>query len=242
MKASPRRALPARTARYLSQRRPKGATQGELREDAERLWRNFGATRGAKHPSSRHRVVVQATLRSMNGGAEHCMYCERDTSTHLDHFVPRSLLPECVLEWRNLVWSCHRCNIQKGSSYSVHLIDPTAPGYRPLEHFALNRHSGAWVLRSAASVVSERVYALNDPALCLSRQAAFDTYQALIIVYHLDEGTPRAEGCARAIRDVNHRSVLQAILMEHDRGNPDALLNPRTSAALVACPEIRDWL
>ena len=36
-----------------------------------------------------------------------------------DHFRPRSLFPDLWLDWPNLLYSCHRCNQSKGTSWPV---------------------------------------------------------------------------------------------------------------------------
>jgi len=56
-----------------------------------------------------------------------CGYCERQCNPDtpgrwpdgesVDHFLPRSRFPVEWLNWLNLVYSCHRCNLAKGNKW-----------------------------------------------------------------------------------------------------------------------------
>ena len=67
-----------------------------------------------------------------------CWYCERQCDVSLesfslrptvDHFRPVSRFPQLVYAWANWVFSCHRCNQEKGNRWpNFGFIDPCAVG------------------------------------------------------------------------------------------------------------------
>ncbi|MDP1920650.1 MAG: hypothetical protein Q8L14_30685 [Myxococcales bacterium] len=46
-----------------------------------------------------------------------CPYCGLNEAEELDHFLEKALLPELALFARNLVPSCHRCNVVRGRTF-----------------------------------------------------------------------------------------------------------------------------
>ena len=62
-----------------------------------------------------------------------CAYCEVNIAEEskymeVDHFKPKGVYPTLVVEWGNLLPSCKRCNIQKGTHDVIThgmIIDPT---------------------------------------------------------------------------------------------------------------------
>lgn len=74
-----------------------------------------------------------------------CAYCEAPLDIsgsymEIEHFYPKSKYPEKVVEWENLLPSCKRCNIKKGSidPNDFNIINPTT--VNPKEHLSLNRY------------------------------------------------------------------------------------------------------
>ena len=67
---------------------------------------------------------------------EICWYCERQCHDEtevgslaptVDHFRPRSRFPELVYSWSNWIFSCRRCNQEKGNKWpSGGFVDPCA--------------------------------------------------------------------------------------------------------------------
>ena len=63
-----------------------------------------------------------------------CWYCERQCQNEaevgslaptVDHFRPRSLFPELVYAWSNWIFSCLRCNQEKGDKWpQLGFVDP----------------------------------------------------------------------------------------------------------------------
>ncbi|MCM6856360.1 HNH endonuclease [Enterococcus durans] len=74
-----------------------------------------------------------------------CAYCETSLNVsgsymEVEHFFPKSIYPDKVVEWDNLLPSCKRCNGTKGSEDPniFCIINPTVDD--PTEHLALNRY------------------------------------------------------------------------------------------------------
>lgn len=62
------------------------------------------------------------TLKSMAGGAERCTYCEDSLGSSIDHVRPRSLYPEEVFIWENMILACSPCNGAKLDHHAI-LLD-----------------------------------------------------------------------------------------------------------------------
>lgn len=65
-----------------------------------------------------------------NCSHEKCSYCENIPSSsymEVDHFEPKSLYPELVLDWDNLLPACRKCNNYKlnHDTRALPIIDPT---------------------------------------------------------------------------------------------------------------------
>ncbi len=84
-----------------------------------------------------------------------CWYCERlcfretdggGKSPTIDHFKPLRHFPELAYNWRNWIFSCHRCNVDnKGGEWpSLGYVDPSAPDEqdRPEEYFDYDAATG----------------------------------------------------------------------------------------------------
>lgn len=74
-----------------------------------------------------------------------CAYCERRIGpgygdVHIDHFKPKKLHPEKVIEWENLVPSCGNCNRHKSDfdTEATPIVNPFE--YDPKSYFYL-RHA-----------------------------------------------------------------------------------------------------
>lgn len=77
--------------------------------------------------------------------ANKCAYCEVSVNTsgsymEVEHYLPKSLYPDKVVEWDNLLPSCKRCNGKKGSidPVSFKMINPTVDN--PKDHLLLNKY------------------------------------------------------------------------------------------------------
>jgi 5-methylcytosine-specific restriction endonuclease McrA len=64
-------------------------------------------------------AAVRGALLEMCGGSQTCVYCEDNRSHQIDHVRPRSLHPEHVFAWLNMLWVCGDCNNRKLAKYAV---------------------------------------------------------------------------------------------------------------------------
>lgn len=67
--------------------------------------------------------AVRGALRSMTGEIERCCYCEDSLAHQIEHVRPRSLSPEQVFVWPNMLWACGFCNNRKLARHAVVLED-----------------------------------------------------------------------------------------------------------------------
>ncbi|NJK32776.1 MAG: hypothetical protein HC927_10405 [Deltaproteobacteria bacterium] len=56
---------------------------------------------------------IRGTLRTMSGGTQRCVCCEDSLAYQVEHVRPKSLYPEAVFVWKNMLWACGRCNTRK---------------------------------------------------------------------------------------------------------------------------------
>lgn len=72
---------------------------------------------------------VLATLQSMMGARQRCMYCLDSHGCDIEHFRPKSSYPKWMFKWNNLLLCCTECGRIKGSKFPLSgqrpmLIDP----------------------------------------------------------------------------------------------------------------------
>lgn len=89
-------------------------------------WSSFSRTELKK------RTIVQ--LEKMFKGC--CAYCEgkyKGTSfPQIEHFKPKSLYPELMFDYNNMILSCQECNTAKSNTYDEKLVNPIED--EPNEH------------------------------------------------------------------------------------------------------------
>lgn len=108
---------------YLEQRQAKANKQlsnGSL--NTEREWKSARQTEKMSK--------VFATLQSMMGVRQRCMYCLDSHGCDIEHFRPKSSYPKWMFKWNNLLLCCTECGRIKGSQFPLSgrcpmLIDPT---------------------------------------------------------------------------------------------------------------------
>ena len=108
---------------YLEQRQVKANKQlsnGSL--NVEREWKT------ARQTEKMGKVF--ATLQSMMGVRQRCMYCLDSHGCDIEHFRPKSSYPKWMFKWNNLLLCCTECGRIKGSQFPMDgkrpmLIDPT---------------------------------------------------------------------------------------------------------------------
>ena len=91
-----------------------------------------------KRPGDSFWRRFRGKLGERSGG--NCWYCERRCdgesedaakSPTVDHFRPRNRFPELAYSWVNWVFSCHRCNQEKGGDWpETGYVDPSAADER----------------------------------------------------------------------------------------------------------------
>ena len=64
-------------------------------------------------------AAVRGALLAMCGGSQSCVYCEDSCADEIDHVRPRSLYPEHVFAWLNMLLVCARCNKRKLAKHAV---------------------------------------------------------------------------------------------------------------------------
>lgn len=86
-----------------------------------------------------NKLEIKAPL--LESSNKKCAYCEcmlqeKDSYSQIEHFHPKSLYPEEVVIWENLLPACGRCNIPKGDHDTVKL--PIINPYKdiPKEHLS----------------------------------------------------------------------------------------------------------
>lgn len=83
---------------------------------------------GVKPPERYRRDDVKDALRGETHGK--CAYCESNIEhisfAHIEHLIPKSVMPELVCAWENLTLACEMCNTFKGDYYSAEapLLNP----------------------------------------------------------------------------------------------------------------------
>ncbi|MBK7875374.1 MAG: hypothetical protein IPJ77_06430 [Planctomycetes bacterium] len=111
--------------------------------DVNAAWR-------AARDSSEFRPVLLA-LQDMSGHARRCMYCLDSHGTDVEHFRPKSVYPESMFRWANLLLGCTECGRFKGNRFPVdehgvpQLIDPTSVD--PWEHLDFDPATGILTAR-----------------------------------------------------------------------------------------------
>lgn len=123
MKRIKREALPADAARYLAQRQKSAAQKqanGTLDTTAD--WK------GARQTQSMGKVL--ATLHTMVGERQRCMYCLDSHGSDIEHFRPQALYPKYMYRWDNMLLCCTHCGRIKGNQFPMAgrralLVDPT---------------------------------------------------------------------------------------------------------------------
>lgn len=87
-----------------------------------------GVWKSARQSRTMGRVL--ATLQSMMGERQRCMYCLDSHGCDIEHFRPKSSYPKWMFKWNNLLLCCTECGRIKGVQFPKDgqhplLIDPT---------------------------------------------------------------------------------------------------------------------
>ncbi len=115
--------LPKVAQSYLSKRQLAANEKhknGDL--SIERDWKSARQTKPLK--------AVVATLQTMMGPRQRCMYCLDSHGADIEHFRPKAVYPKRMYLWPNLLLCCTECGRFKGNKFPMSgkqalLIDPT---------------------------------------------------------------------------------------------------------------------
>ena len=135
-----------------------------------------------------------------------CWYCERQCNTEtyvvvllptVDHFRPISKFPQLAYEWSNWVFSCDRCNKNKGDRWpETGYVDPCAVAVaeRPEKYFELDLDGSDIVAKKGLSRADQLKalntithLQLNNVLLKKARQKKFDQFLKEIKARRPDE-------------------------------------------------------
>ncbi len=234
--------LSAAAMDYLqTDRSAKVAAAADPKAEAARLW----------HSKSRAIFCeVRNTLQEMAPGIQHCMYCENNEATDIEHFWPKSTYPERAFEWANYLLACSNCNSNhKRNRFPLDdgeplLIDPTVD--EPQHHLELTPTEGIYKARTTKGSHSIAVFGLERGTLRKGRKHAWKALQALIVSYddELKAGeTTEAEYTRQVICEHPFASLLIRLL-ELSQCEDAAYWIKSTQCldALKRHPDIGTWL
>lgn len=112
-------------------------------------------------------IEEKLTIRDMSNAK--CCYCEckvgaGEREMHVDHFKPKSIYPDLVVKWENLLPSCPHCNKEKSShdTGAEPIVNPSEDD--PREFFYLKDYR-YYCFDNADSSIARRtlgVLSLND--------------------------------------------------------------------------------
>lgn len=124
MRRVPRQDLPPVVVRYMEGRQKRAdADMAAGTLNVEKTWKNARQTDKL--------AIVKRQLQQMAGGRQRCMYCSDSAGTDIEHFWPKSIYPEQMFRWPNLLLCCTGCGRDcKGSQFPLvngnpALLDPT---------------------------------------------------------------------------------------------------------------------
>ncbi len=136
----------------------------------------------------RHHTVRAAIVGEAKGK---CVYCE-SSLTHaqpgdIEHFRPKSLIPELAFTWTNLLLACRKCNHAKGE-YDNTAKPLVNPFFEDPDDFL--RAFGCIVEGrdpQGRGMVTERACQLNRPDLLLWRSKAIQAIKPLVDLWKREQ-------------------------------------------------------
>lgn len=114
--------------------------------------------------------IKEPLLKSSN---KKCAYCEcilqeTDSYCQIEHFHPKSLYPQEVVVWENLLPSCGRCNAPKGNHDTVNI--PIINPYKDVPKEHLSTQGCRLYSKTEIGKMTIKVLNLNDnDRLCMPR-------------------------------------------------------------------------
>lgn len=138
MRRIQRVALPRAAASYLTRRQAVADLKRQQRKlDVTADWKSARQTKAMSG--------VLATLQSMVGARQRCMYCLDSHGSDIEHFRPKANFPGRMYQWPNLLLCCAECGRFKGNQFPLAgkralLIDPTKEN--PWDHLDFDPATG----------------------------------------------------------------------------------------------------
>lgn len=138
MRRVTRQALPASAQRYLDRRQVHADDlRATHRLDADSHWKSARQTQAMQR--------VMTTLQAMAGPRQRCMYCLDSHGSDIDHFRPKSVWPQRMYRWSNLLLCCTFCGRLKGGQFPMRgrralLVDPSREN--PWDHLDFDPETG----------------------------------------------------------------------------------------------------
>ena len=136
--------------------------------DTTKEWKRFTATK-----------VKKETLKSLQEMYGYCCaYCEAEVestaSGHIEHLKPKSLFPAEMFNYKNMHYSCPKCNINKKEKYDERMIDPSKEN--PEKHIYF-RGTTAKSYDERGNIMIE-IFQINDSDRTRRKTVLFDEIQS----------------------------------------------------------------
>ena len=114
----------------------------------------------------------QIKLPLLTSSNNKCAYCEcklqqTDSYCQIEHFHPKSLYPDEVIDWNNLLPSCGRCNSAKLDHDTI--VNPIVNPYKDLPSEHLTIEACRLYSKTKIGQTTIDVLDLNDIRLCIPR-------------------------------------------------------------------------
>ena len=162
-------------------RGPEPATVADYARQFTPGWVNYFQNSIGGRPTDFYWGDYRAILGARSGDI--CWYCERNCGADapvgsaeptIDHFRPLRWFPRLAYAWSNWVFSCHRCNQNKGCGWpETGYVDPCAAAIaeRPEQYFEFEAPADIVARKGLSEAASRKAWAtiddlqLNNPVL-----------------------------------------------------------------------------
>lgn len=219
--------LPRRAASWLARQQSSLLTAAAI--DVEKRWRERRKTMNSNG--------VVATLATMTGIRQRCMFCGDSHGGDIEHFRPKSVAIHRahVFEWSNLLWLCTPCNRRKGNRFPVDpageplLIDPTLDN--PWDHLIYIPETGELQARydpdcnrfdpKGTATIDDTLTRLNIEAVTENRMRVVRHARRYIEIFLSSQQTQNdADTLVSSCLDLDHPELLVWHLQEDGCNSP----------------------
>lgn len=124
----------------------------------------------------------------MAGPQARCFFCADSRGTDIEHFWPKSVYPQRMFLWMNLLLSCSTCNTRKGIQFPLDgvghplLVDPTLDD--PWDYLFFDSLTGNITAKydpqtqsynpKGLATTDSKMLSLNDEPVVVRRQAIYE--------------------------------------------------------------------